>query len=79
MHDGLDRMSVEEGLDSLSIRQVPFHEGGSGMHRRAVAHGEVIQDDDVVAGLDQPFDGDTADVSGPAGHQDRVRHGSVLV
>ena len=44
-------------------------EPAAGWYGIAVAGGQVIQDHDVVAGLDQPRGADTADIAGASGDQ----------
>ena len=45
-------------------------ERGARRDRRAMAGGQVVEDDDLVAGLDEGRRRDRADIAGPAGHQD---------
>ena len=74
------RGAVEDRLDPLALEQA----GRSRRRRRtcrrraerpvgdgrAMAGRQVVEDDDLVAGLDEALDRDRADIAGAAGHQD---------
>ena len=70
MHDGVGAHILQRGLDVAALLKVAGDERGARIHSGAVAFGEVVEDGDGVAGVDEVFDADAADVSGSAGDED---------
>ena len=78
------RRQMEDDTDTLdragrrcAVGNVPFHDLGSGVHRRevlAVAGVEVVQHAHPAAPSREGFDQMTADKAGAAGHEAQVAH-----
>ena len=71
MHDGIDSVLRQQPRDQHMISDIADHQFAGG-HRLAKALPQVIEDDDLLAGLAQLPDHVAADVAGPAGDQDGV-------
>ncbi len=70
VEDGLDPLGLEEaGQDGL-IRVGALVEGRLGRDGSPVAGGQVVEDDDLIAGREQRVDRDRADIAGAAGDED---------
>ena len=68
MHDGVDREALEQGLEAATVAGMTDDEFT--MEYRALKPGrEIIQDDDVLAGLAQLSDDVTADVTRTPGDE----------
>ena len=70
MHDGVGPPVGERLADGSTLVEVARHERGAGIDRPAVAFGEVVEDGDLVATIEELFDADAADVTGPPRDKD---------
>jgi hypothetical protein len=59
----------EERIDGVAIHELDLGEGGVRVHGFAVAEAEVVGDEDGVAGSEELFGGDAADVAGAASNE----------
>ena len=66
-------LRAHRGGDFLAMLQVALDEFGARIERLAVALGQVVEDRDLVAGLEQLLHANAADVAGAAG--DEYFHG----
>ena len=76
MEDRLDRVLAQDALDEVTIAHVTDDQLCIRRNRLAVAAQEVVEHDDLVAGLEQALGRGAADIAGTAGDQDS--HSSLL-
>ena len=72
MHDGVERLRREDGVERGGITVVGLDEAAGRWHRRRVPFLEVVDDDDAVPAGERPLDDDGADVASSA--RDEQRH-----
>ncbi len=69
VHDSIEAALREEGFHGWLIANVGLLELGLAGDGLAPSHAEVVDHGDVVPAIDQSLRYHTADVAGPAGHQ----------
>ena len=69
MHHRFDLFGAKNRIDCPGIAQVTFDELGLGVDRCSVSLAQIVEHRRMVPGGDEPFDGDTSDISGTTGHQ----------
>ena len=72
MHDGVERLRREDGVERGGIAVVGGDEPAGRRHRRRMPFLEVVDDDDAVPAGERPLDDDGADIAGSA--RDEQRH-----
>ena len=77
MHDRIRPVRCHGNINGPAICQFTLDKDGVRMDRLSMALGEVVIDDDLLAGLNQLIDDHAADVAGAAG--DEYFHGSPFV
>src|SRR6185436_14620979 len=70
VHHGVGLHILQRDLDVVALLEVADDEFRPRVHGGRMAFGEVVKDRDGVAGVDQLFDADAADVAGTAGDED---------
>ena len=69
MHDGVRLCVGHRVADALRLVEVADDESGAGVDGPAVAFGEVVEDRDLMATVEELFDADAADVAGTPGDE----------
>jgi hypothetical protein len=81
MHYAFDPgILAKAAIQRFRPQEVTMKEVGSARYRGEMPTAQVIEDDDVMPGLDQFLRGDTANIAGPSGYEyTHERLPSVLV
>ena len=69
MHDGVGLHAGERGADGLRVVEVALEESGAGIDGAAVALGEIVENRDAEATVEELFDADAADVASASGDE----------
>jgi hypothetical protein len=70
MDDGLGGDGLEGRVDEVPVVEIAEDEPGAFIYGGAVAFGEVVEDGDRVAGVEEFLHADGSDVAGTAGDED---------
>jgi hypothetical protein len=70
MHDGSDRLFIEDPADEFAIADIALVEGNAVRNDFARTGGKIVDDDRVPARILQRQDRVTADIAGAAGDED---------
>ncbi len=69
MHDGLGADALDGGEDGVAVLEIALDQRSARIDGAAMALGEVVENGDVVALVEELLDADAADVSGSAGDE----------
>ena len=75
VHDGFGLGFLNGGEDLVAVSEVAFDEFGARVEREAVALGEVVENGDLMAGVEEFLRANTADVACAAGNENV--HGEI--
>src|SRR5262249_40512306 len=78
MDHGVDGTIFENAVDGGTIRGIAGNERSSLRYGAFAPVGEIVEDDDFVAAVDELFGDDGADEAGAAGDEDALRHVGAL-
>ena len=73
MGDRVDLMFADQSGDQRRIAEIADHQLGRRLDRPGEAGRQIVEHDDVFAGVDEAERHMAADVTRPAGHQNRHR------
>ncbi len=69
MDDAVDAMLCDHALDQVLVAGIADEQRHAFGQERGEAGGEIVDDDDALAGIDQRMNHVTSDIAGTAGHE----------
>ena len=69
MEDGVDLVAEQEASDEIVVADIAFDELGLAGNGPAKARRQIVENDDLLAGIEQLEHHVAADIASPAGHQ----------